>query len=149
MTFHSVSLRCIHLHHEKWFVNIFFLSFLFRLPWTWLFMRNSARVHVPVFSGIRVAHLLLLIFMYYFGCFVFIVVFFYFPSLVFVPECILLISDGIWVLLIALTEAEAILNDRPLTYISTDPIGGDPVSPSHFLYTPLPKWFFLSFFVRF
>ena len=72
---------------------------LFCLQRAWLFMSNSAGVsikqgHLPywctwsmlqVFSGLRVAHLLLLLCMYYFGYFMFFVVIVWFPCLVFVP----------------------------------------------------------------
>ena len=40
---------------------------------------------LPVFGGVRVAHLLLLLRIYYFSCFMFSVVFVFFPCLVFVP----------------------------------------------------------------
>ena len=67
--------------------------FLFRLPWIWLFMSNSAvflekqrtltlPVH-PAFSGVRVAHLRLLICMHYFGYFMFFVMCVYFQCWVF------------------------------------------------------------------
>lgn len=33
-----------------------------------------------------------------------------------------------------ISEIEAILNDRPLTYVTTDPLDEDPLTPSHLLY---------------
>ena len=73
-------LQCFHLHHENWFVNSF--PFFFPIPWTWLFMSNSAGVcrkaedaysTLPLFSGVRIVHCLLLQWMYYFGYFMFFV----------------------------------------------------------------------------
>ena len=68
------------------------ISDLFRLPRTWLFMSNPAGVTLRytssmllIFSGVQVAHLLILLCIYYFSYFMFFVVYVCFPCLFVVP----------------------------------------------------------------
>ena len=70
---------------------------------------------LPVFNG--VAHLPLLLFMYYFSYFMFFVVYICFPCLVFVPGYILFISARILVPLITLNQHHLVSLQAETNYL--------------------------------
>ena len=82
-----VSLRCIHLHHENWFVQLVKVFFSSLLPWTWLFMSNSPDISREAEYAYPTGALLLLC-MYKLGYFMLFVVCVCFPCQVFLRHCI-------------------------------------------------------------